>query len=62
METLFSTGAQISFTIVGLFFVALTVDSESRKFWLGDKALNKPADTIQWHAPGQVADRKHYCQ
>jgi hypothetical protein len=41
METLFSTVAQLSFTIVGLFFVALTVDSDSRNFWLGDKALNK---------------------
>jgi hypothetical protein len=37
MEQLFPTVAQISFTIVGLFFVALTVEPESRDFWFGNK-------------------------
>jgi len=43
METLFSTVAQISFTIVGLFFVALTVDSDARKFWFGQKPQSRYA-------------------
>jgi hypothetical protein len=37
MEQLFSTVAQITFTIVGLFFVALTVEPESRDFWFSNK-------------------------
>src|SRR5258706_14764314 len=43
MDTLFSTVAQISFTIVGLFFVALTEDSDSRKFWFGQKPQSRYA-------------------
>lgn len=43
MEQLYSTVAQISFTIVGLFFVALTVDSETRNFWFGQKPQNRYA-------------------
>lgn len=35
MEQLFSTVAQISFTIVGLFFVVLTLDSRTRDYWFG---------------------------
>lgn len=43
METLFSTVAQISFTLVGLFVVALTVDSDSRIFWFGEKPQSRYA-------------------
>lgn len=46
METLFSTVAQISFTIVGLFFVAITVDPDSKDFWLGDKTLSQYVTVI----------------
>jgi hypothetical protein len=35
METFFSTVAQISFTIVGLFYVAITLDSATRDYWFG---------------------------
>lgn len=37
MENFFSTIAQVSFTIVGLFFVAITLDSETRDFWFNQK-------------------------
>jgi hypothetical protein len=37
MEALFSTVAQICFTIVGFFFVGLTVDAETRVYWLAKK-------------------------
>jgi len=40
METLFSTVAQISFTILGLFFVVLTVDSETRTRWFNQNPEN----------------------
>jgi hypothetical protein len=43
MEALFATVAQISFTIVGLFFVVLTVDSDSRDFWSGQKPQSQYA-------------------
>src|SRR5690348_4964154 len=36
MDSLFSTIAQISFTLLGLFVVALTIDAKSRKFWFGE--------------------------
>ncbi len=41
METLFATVAQVSFTIVGLFFVALTVDAETRDFWFSQKTRSR---------------------
>lgn len=37
MEQLFSTVAQVVFTIVGLFFVSLTFDANTRDFWFGQE-------------------------
>lgn len=41
MENFLSTIAQVTFTIVGLFFVAITSDVESRDFWLGRMPYNR---------------------
>ncbi len=43
METLFSTVAQISFTLVGLFYLALTVDAKSKEFWFGERLHSRYA-------------------
>lgn len=41
MENFLSTIAQVSFTIVGLFFVAITSDFETRNFWLSRMPYNR---------------------
>jgi hypothetical protein len=41
MENLFSTIAQISFTLVGLFYLALTLEAKSKDFWFGEKLQSR---------------------
>lgn len=57
MESLFSTIAQISFTLLGLFIVALTIDVKSRKFWFGEAHRRRYASIILLYTilPGLVA-------
>lgn len=43
MDALFSTIAQISFTLVGLLFLSFTVDAKSRLFWFGKYPKNRYA-------------------
>lgn len=41
MENFFSTISQITFTVIGLFFVSVTFDAETRKFWFYEKFYSR---------------------
>ncbi len=43
METLLATTAQASFTFVGLFYLALTINSRTREFWFSEKLHSRYA-------------------